>query len=201
MNPGAVFFVLCAIAVLTGALGVVTARSPIRSALGLLVTLLGIAGLFLLLHAEFLAAVQTIVYAGAVVVLFVFVIMVVGPEPGAVEPLDKSRNVRLFGTALMLGFVGLVLGALVASRKPVPFGPARVEHGTVEAVGGLLFSKGLVPLELATVLLVVAIVAALALARGRPALPAAPRAEDPEDASAGRFGGPIETAEPREPAP
>jgi NADH-quinone oxidoreductase subunit J len=184
MNAGSLFFVVCALLVLIGALGVVVARSPIRSALGLLVAVLGMAGIYLLLHAELLAALQVIVYAGAVVVLFVFVIMLIGPDPGPAPDVDRSRTARLFGSALWLGFVGLLLGALGSGVRPIAFGPAPVEHGTVEAVGLSLFSRGLVPFELVTVLLVVAIVAALALARGRTTEERGPLATEGDDASA-----------------
>jgi NADH-quinone oxidoreductase subunit J len=193
MTAGALFFVVCALLVLVGALGVVTARTPIRSALGLLVAVLGVAGLFLLLHAELLAAIQAIVYAGAVVVLVVFVIMVIGPEPAAAAAPDRSRVARGVGAVLMTLLSALLLGLLAAGARPVPLETARVEHGTVEAVGGLMYSQGLVPFELVTVLLVVAVVGVLALVRGRP-----PVGRD--GARPGPHAGPIDTPKPREPA-
>ena len=82
MTAGNVFFALCSIAALVGAMCTVLAKNPIRGAMGLLLTIVGIAGLFLKLNAQFLAAIQLIVYAGAVVVLFVFVIMLLGPDAG-----------------------------------------------------------------------------------------------------------------------
>ena len=83
---GSIFFVFCSLLCLVGALSTVLAKNPIRCAVGLLVTILGIAGLFLKLQAQFLAAIQLIVYAGAVVVLFVFVIMLLGPDAGFLQP-------------------------------------------------------------------------------------------------------------------
>jgi NADH:ubiquinone oxidoreductase subunit 6 (subunit J) len=82
MNVGNVFFALASLLSLFGAFMTVASRSPIRSAVGLLVNIIGIAALFLKLNAQFLAAIQLIVYAGAVVVLFVFVIMLLGPDAG-----------------------------------------------------------------------------------------------------------------------
>src|SRR5262245_52222411 len=75
-----IFFGLAAVLVLLGGIATVAARNPIRGAMGLLTTIVGIAGMFLLLSAEFLAAIQILVYAGAVVVLFLFVIMLLGPS-------------------------------------------------------------------------------------------------------------------------
>ena len=74
------YFGLCALMVLVGGISTVAARNPIRGAMGLLGSILGIAGMYLMLSAEFLAAVQLLVYAGAVVVLFIFVIMLLGPS-------------------------------------------------------------------------------------------------------------------------
>ncbi len=167
MSTGSIFFAVCSIVALAGALMTVLSRNPIRGAVGLLATILGIAGLFLKLDAQFLAAVQLIVYAGAVVVLFVFVIMLLGPDADASGP-GKSQASRFFGGGLLAFLAGvavMLLGRTAAT--PVPFQPARVEHGTLEAVGGLLFTKGLVPFDLATALLVVAVVGAMAVARAR----------------------------------
>ena len=97
MNAGSLLFFVCAVACLVGALSTIVAKNPIRGAVGLLTTIVGIAGLFLVLDAQFLAAIQLIVYAGAVVVLFVFVIMLLGPDAGAGtnvehEPLDGDHH-------------------------------------------------------------------------------------------------------------
>ncbi len=174
MNVGSVFFFLCAAVCVLGALATVAARNPIRSAVGLLATIMGIAGLFLKLQAQFLAAIQLIVYAGAVVVLFVFVIMLLGPDADAGHsvsaPEPSGRLARSFSFVVVVGMLITALSLLVsASEQPTPFRPVSRAHGSVEAVGALLFSKGLVPFELATVLLIVAVVGAIAIARSRPA--------------------------------
>lgn len=169
MTPGNVFFAICAIVCVSGALVTILARNPIRGAVGLLGTIIGIAGLFLQLRAQFLSAIQLIVYAGAVVVLFVFVIMLLGPDAGAVHGTGRARASRaLAGTLLAaLSIVAIVLLGAGATH-PTPFGAVHLEHGTTEAVGGLLFRRGIVPFELATALLIVAVIGAIAVARGRP---------------------------------
>jgi NADH-quinone oxidoreductase subunit J len=169
MSAGSLFFALCALVALLGAIWTITARNPIRGAVGLLATILGIAGLFLRLNAQFLAAIQLIVYAGAVVVLFVFVIMLLGPDAGGTRTAEaKSRISRFIGAALL---AALVIGVLVVIGgtvgEPTTFGPARPEHGSVAAVGGLLFGRAIVAFELATALLIVAVVGAIAVARAR----------------------------------
>jgi len=170
MTVGNVFFALCSIAALVGALCTVLAKNPIRGAMGLLLTIVGIAGLFLKLNAQFLAAIQLIVYAGAVVVLFVFVIMLLGPDAGHIrdtgEP--KAKAARALAGVLMalISLVTLVL-VLRSAEKPTRFGFVGPQHGSVEAVGTQLFTKAIVPFELATALLIVAVVGAIAVARSR----------------------------------
>ena len=160
---GTVAFGLIAVVVLGSALGLVLKRNPIHGALFLVVNLAGIAALYLTLGAEFLAAAQVIVYAGAIMVLFVFAIMVLIPgkeETGA----DPRRRVRLL--ALPVGGVLLVLLVIVVGRAVVVTGPAGAP-GNVEAVGRLLFTDYLFPFELTSVLLLAAMVGVLLLARRR----------------------------------
>lgn len=193
MSAGNLLFFVCAVACIVGALACVVARNPIRGAVGLLATIVGIAGLFLGLQAQFLAAIQLIVYAGAVVVLFVFVIMLLGPDAGtgegarALEP--TGRIARGFSIVVVSGMlVGSIVLLAIASEAPTRFKPVVSDHGSVEAVGGLLFTKGLVPFELATILLIVAVIGAIAIARSRP-----PRRKAPPSASPTRrmFHGPL----------
>lgn len=168
MTPAHAFFGLCSLATLIGALLTVASRNPIRSALSLLLAIGGVAGLFLSLHAEFLAAIEMIVYAGAVVVLFIFVIMLIGPSA---TPSHDARGVtsRFLGS-VSLGTAGLAAAYLAIrqstgrlSEPPAP----RAELGTIDAFGRELFTRGLVPFELAAVLFVVAVVGAIALAQGK----------------------------------
>lgn len=171
MTSGALLFLVCAVACVVGAVATIVARNPVRGAMGLLLTIVGIAGLFLKLSAQFLAAIQLIVYAGAVVVLFVFVIMLLGADAGAVRE-DRARAAKYASGALMsLMAVGVILVLAPRADKVTRFGSVSSEHGTVEAVGKMLFTEGVVPFELATALLIVAVVGAIAVARGKPMQP------------------------------
>lgn len=189
MSTGSIFFAVFALIALVGALVTVTAHNPIRGAVGLLSTILGIAGLFLKLDAQFLAAIQLIVYAGAVVVLFVFVIMLLGPDAGTTAA-PKTHFSRWAGGGMVAFFAGIAVVLLGRTAgTPSPFPPARIEHGTVEAVGRFLFTRGAVPFDLVTALLIVAVVGALAVARGRH-VPAPPRQKE-EDPTRRLFNGPL----------
>lgn len=166
---GMVFFIVMTALAIAGALGTVASKNPIRSAVGLLLTIVGIAGLFVRLNAEFMAAIQLIVYAGAVVVLFVFVIMLLGPDAAAVPSgAPKARLSRIVAGIVML-LVATGAAAYFVGTVPVrkPLRPAAPEYGTVEAVGRELFTRAIVPFELATALLIVAVVGAIAVARSR----------------------------------
>jgi NADH-quinone oxidoreductase subunit J len=161
------FFCLCTLATLAGALLTILAKNPIRSAMALLLAIGGVAGFFLSLNAQFLATIELIVYAGAVVVLFVFVIMLIGPD---VTPSHDSKAAFWRWLAVIVfGLSALATGTLAirASGRPHPLPPARADFGTIDTFGRELFTKGLVPFELATALFVVAVVGAVAVARGR----------------------------------
>jgi NADH-quinone oxidoreductase subunit J len=159
----AVFFVVALVA--TGsALALILRKNAIHGALFLIVNLGSIAVLYLMLGAEFLAAAQVIVYAGAIMVLFVFAIMVLIPGKEETGP-DPRRGARLLAVpigALMF----LLLAIVVAGRWSGPRGPAG-PSGNVAAVGRLLFTNYLFPFELASVLLLAAMVGVLLLARRR----------------------------------
>jgi NADH-quinone oxidoreductase subunit J len=178
MTIGSLFAYACAVVALAGAFSVVLAKNPIRSAMGLLLLILSVAGIFISLDAQFLAAVQLIVYAGAIVILFLFVIMLLGPM--ATPPEDRRGLVgRVFGGGLF-GLAGL--GALTAvcragggPRLVVTAAPST--FGGIDAFGSVLFSDALVPFELSSALLMVAVVGAIAVARGRQGLRSLSRAE------------------------
>jgi NADH-quinone oxidoreductase subunit J len=176
-----VYFYLCAAVAVAGALFTVGAINPIRGAMGLLLTICGIAALFLSLHAEFLAAVQLIVYAGAVVVLFLFAIMLLGPA--ALPPHDReSLPSRVVG-AVGLGLLGVggILSILAGNgQTPRPFPVIKGGEGTIEAVAREIFGPGLVPFEIASALLMVAVVGAVAVARGKQGEAAPPLRTKPE---------------------
>jgi NADH-quinone oxidoreductase subunit J len=160
---GLVAFAMIAVLAVGSALGLILKKNPIHGALFLVVNLASVAALYLTLGAEFLAAAQVIVYAGAIMVLFVFAIMVLipGKEETGVDP---RRRVRL--AALPVGGVLLVLLVIVVGRAVVATGPAGAP-GDVETVGRLLFTDYLFPFELTSVLLLAAMVGVLLLARRR----------------------------------
>jgi NADH-quinone oxidoreductase subunit J len=161
------FFGFSALATLIGSLFVVLATNPIRSAMGLLLAIAGVTALFIGLDAHFLAAIELIVYAGAVVILFVFVIMLIGPD--ATAPHDSKAVFSRTMAAVVFGVFALVTGffMLRAGGGLHPMPPFRADYGTIETFGRELFTRGLVPFELTTALFVVAVVGALAVARGR----------------------------------
>jgi NADH-quinone oxidoreductase subunit J len=160
------YFAICGLLAVLGAFVTVSNPNPIRGAMGLLLMILAIAGLFLSLHAQFLAAIQLIVYAGAIVVLFLFVIMLLGPA--AQTPRDhRGRIPRTFAGvlfALLFGGAGFLVirGAHWAALPPI-----EVPFGGIDKFGEFLFSRGLVPFELSSALLMIAVVGAVAIARGK----------------------------------
>jgi NADH-quinone oxidoreductase subunit J len=164
-------FAAFAVAALAGAVGVVVARKPVHAALFLVLTLFCMAVFFVLQEAHFLAAVQVIVYAGAVVILFLFVIMLLGVDEEDdlfAEPLPGQRPL-----AAVAG-VALVAGLLLMTRGLEPTGEASA-RGTllgagsnVEKVAESLFTDFLWPFEITSVLLVIAVVGAIVLARRTP---------------------------------
>jgi NADH-quinone oxidoreductase subunit J len=168
MNAGSLLFAFCTVLCLFGALTVVLAKNPIRGAMGLLTTIFGIAGLFLRLSAEFLAAMQLLVYAGAVVILFVFVVMLLGANAHVTDRHTGRSLFARIAAGVLISLVGVSCVVLFSSGAFHDFGIIDTTHGTVESVGGLLFRDGLVPFEVATVLLIVAVVGAIAVARTKP---------------------------------
>ena len=178
MTLVALYEYACAALAIAGALSVVIARNPIHSAMGLLLLILSVAGLFIALSAQFLAAIQLIVYAGAIVVLFLFVIMLLGPM--AAPPSDRrGLTARVFGGGLFalagLGALTAVARAGAQARLSMP--PVAPSFGGIDAIGSVLFSDALVPFELSSALLMVAVIGAVAVARGRQGVRSLSRAE------------------------
>jgi NADH-quinone oxidoreductase subunit J len=158
-------FGVFAVVAIGSALGLVLKKNAIHGALFLVVNLGAIAALYLTLGAEFLAAAQVIVYAGAIMVLFVFAIMVLIPGKEETGP-DPRRPYRLM--ALPVGAALLAeLALVVVARRGADTGAAAPIPGGVEAIGRLLFTDYLFPFELTSVLLLAAMVGVLLLARRR----------------------------------
>lgn len=166
-----VCFFLAAFGAIGGALGVVLLRNPFYSVLSLVAHLLSLALLFLLLRAEFLAAAQVVVYAGAVMVLYVFVVAYIG---GADEPLGSERAALrtagpVFAGALLvelcIAIIGSGLKALDSHGASVP-----ADFGSPSQIGQLLLEKFLIAFEVASFLLLIAAVGAVVLAGRRKGL-------------------------------
>lgn len=164
-----VIFVLMGAGALGGALTLVLARNPVYSALGMLGTLFSLAVLYVVQLAHFIAAVQVVVYAGAIVTLFLFVIMFVGidEEEDTTETLKGQRmaSFAVIGGALVFGaYLGLsgLFTWSVAGRSTTPV------NGSIEAVGRQLFTEWLLPFEVTSLLLIIASVGAVGLALFRP---------------------------------
>jgi NADH-quinone oxidoreductase subunit J len=180
-----VLFFIAGIGAISGAIGVVLVRNPFYSVLALVFHLLSLAALFLLLRAEFVAAAQVVVYAGAVMVLYVFVVAYVG---GADEPLRPHAGPGLRSAALLFAgalFVELVIAFLGSSLKGI--GHKGSTHyatgfGTAAQIGQLLLTKFLLAFELASFLLLIAAVGAVVLARRRGGV------GDPSDLDGGDHG-------------
>jgi NADH-quinone oxidoreductase subunit J len=163
----AICFFVAAIFALAGALGVITVRNPFFSVLALVVHLLALAALFLLLHAQFLAAAQVIVYAGAVMVLYVFVAAYVGGVEEAIRPSGPLLTLGpVFAGAL---FIELVIAALGTGLSAINSEGAKVGpgFGAPAQFGELLLNRFLIPFEAASFLLLIAAVGAVVLARRR----------------------------------
>ena len=157
----AVFFLLAGLAV-AGALSLILQRHPIHSALSLIVVMVSLAGLYLLQGAEFIAAVQIIVYAGAIMVLFVFVIMLL--NAGEEERTNLSRMARYVGVPL--GILLLLQLVYWIGRAPAP-PPAAAATGpaSTRTLAMMLFRDFVFPFELTSILILIAILGALVLAK------------------------------------
>ena len=157
-------FIVCAAIVLAGALGVVLARNPVHAALSLVGTLFGMAVLFLNLEAHFLAAVQIIVYAGAIVVLFLFVIMLLGVdrlEDLSVEPITGQR---VLAAIVGLGTFGLAVAFLVTSDIALPVQEA-LTGSNLHQIADVLFTKYVYAFEATAALLTISVVGAVVMSR------------------------------------
>lgn len=160
-------FVLATLMVLAGAVGVVVMRNPVHSALGLVLTLFGVAVHFVALEAHFLAAVQVIVYAGAIVVLFLFVIMLLGvdiAEDLRIEPLPVQRPLAAI---VGVGTAVIVIAAVLRTRSTIARGPELEASGdsNIRLLARNLFSDQVLAFELTSVLLIVAVAGTVLLTR------------------------------------
>jgi NADH-quinone oxidoreductase subunit J len=161
------FFLLFALGAVLGAALMVWQKSPIASALYLVASFASLAGLFVLLHAPFLAAIQVIVYAGAIMVLFLFVIMLLNLRHDVADGMEHTAR-RIFGGLLGLTLLGLGWALLARPWALGPGGsetPERLaETGNTQAVAVRLFTDYVFPFELTSLVLLVAILGVVVLA-------------------------------------
>jgi NADH-quinone oxidoreductase subunit J len=157
-----VFYILGGISVV-GALLMVTRKNPLAGALALVVSMAGLGGLFAMLHAEFVFILQILLYAGAIMVLIIFTIMLLNLTPEELEerPVGKIRGAVILA-AVAAGFIGF-LRVLLLIPEGVPF--VSPTFGDIEEVGALMLGKYLFPFEVISVLLLVAIVGVVILAK------------------------------------
>jgi NADH-quinone oxidoreductase subunit J len=168
-----VVFVLAAAMILGGAVGVVVRSHPVHAALSLILTLFGVAVLFVAQEAHFLAVVQVIVYAGAIVVLFLFVIMLLGVDRTEDITAEPFRIQRPLAAIVGVGVVGLVAASVVAARNAVALrgeGLANAEQtgdhdSNIRQLARSIFGDYVVAFEITSVLLVVAVVGTVMLTR------------------------------------
>src|SRR5882724_7302583 len=160
--PLVVFFALAALAVI-GAVSLILQKHPIHSALSLIVVMVALAGLYLLLGAEFVAAVQIIVYGGAIMVLFVFVIMLL--NAGVEEHTDFSKLAKFGGLPLALALTGLLAAAMIRHGGVVQNNTNPDALASTTDISKLLFTTFVYPFELTSFLILVAIMGALVLAQ------------------------------------
>lgn len=184
MNAELIVFVIFAVAALAGAGTLVLARNPVYSAMGLLLTMFSMAVFYVLNDAHFIAAVQVIIYAGAVMTLFLFVIMLIGVDKreSTTEELPFHRQlVAVLGAGL------IVLLVLAGQGAWVVFDRGGTPNGTIENIADALFGSWMLPFQATILLLTIAAVGSIALARYEGIareIPAVPRTTD-DDGSAG----------------
>ena len=156
-------FIILAVAAVASALNIVIQRNPLYSAVSLIGTLAAVSALYIMLGAQFIAAMQIIVYAGAIMVLFIFVIMLLN-APGEQHVLDKRKWLKYLAAPFAVAMIGeayYIFKSVPAINAPS--GAAAV--GSTESVGVALFTTYLLPFEVTSVLILMAVVGAIVLAR------------------------------------
>ncbi len=160
-------FILASVMVIAGALGVVLRPNPVHAAISLVLTLFGVAVHFVALEAHFLAAVQVIVYAGAIVVLFLFVIMLLGVDKAedlSIEPFPIQRPLAVI---VGIGISGLVIAAIARAKDTIGEGVPLGADGdqNLQALARNLFSDHVFAFEFTSILLIVAVAGTVLLTR------------------------------------
>jgi NADH-quinone oxidoreductase subunit J len=175
-SPGkgmALLFWLFALVAVGGSVFVITRRNLIAAVMGMVGAFIGVAAVYMMLYASFLAILQVLVYAGAIMVLFVFVIMILNrPEDEPVAPTGRvGQAIAVLAILYLVARLAMLLihvhvnPAALGAPAALPIGGEQVAWGSVKAVGTDLFSAGLFPFEAISVLLLIAVVGAIAIAR------------------------------------
>ncbi len=162
------FFLLAIVAIAAG-LGMLLSKNPVSSVLWLILNLFCIAGLYLTLNAQFIAVVQILIYAGAIMVLFLFVIMLLNLD--ALPEINKIEWKKVFGFVLGMGVLALLSYTVAASLDVLPGNismEAAAESGSASALAQVLFSRYALPLEIVGVLLLAATIGAVMIAKRKP---------------------------------
>ena len=170
MLTDTILFYIFAVMVLVGGIMTITRRNAIHSALSLITSLLGVAGLYLLQQAEFLFAVQIVLYVGGIMVLFLFVIMLVNLDQAAKQrQFNRQWLVALAAVAVVAVEIGYFMyrggGSIHIADVPMPGAPSGL--GNTEMIADSLFGEYLLPFEVASILLLVAVVGSVVMAKKR----------------------------------
>ncbi|HBG46417.1 MAG TPA: NADH-quinone oxidoreductase subunit J [Deltaproteobacteria bacterium] len=158
------FFLMFAVTAVCSATAVVSLRNPVHSAISLMLCLFQVAALFILLRSPFVAMVQVFIYVGAVMVLFLFVVLVLDMRKTMMETFPPVDRRLVFGVILVLAAEMLFF---IFASPGVDVVPAPTDGSTVESIGKLLFTKYLFPFEVVSVILLAALVAALVMVKER----------------------------------
>jgi NADH-quinone oxidoreductase subunit J len=184
-----VVFFSAAVMIIGGAIGVITLKNPVHAALGLVLTLFGVAVQFVAMEAHFLAAVQVIVYAGAIVVLFLFVIMLLGIDESidlSIEPIPIQRPLA---AVMTLGLVGMLGAAIVRAQDALVINPGTGidtagetgnNDANIQQLAANLYGDHVFAFQLTSVLLIVAVVGTVLLTRKWPRTDASAGSADSE---------------------
>ena len=157
-------FAALAIVALVGAVGVVLSRNAVHSALYLLLNFATFAAMYIMLGAQFLGLVQIVVYAGAIVVLFLFVVMLIGGEIGDIRSKSRSYTRIVAGIAVAALLLALIF-VIGQSLPPDAVPKGAPDNGSVQAIGAVLYTEYLLPFELASILLLAGMLGGVVLAR------------------------------------
>ena len=166
------FYIVAFLAV-ASAINVLILRSPVYCALSMVATFFFLGVLFILLNQEFVAAIQILIYAGAIMVLFLFVIMLLNLRPGTTPVNMRFGIAKILGIGLTMGILAQLVGVFTSPMARLgPVGKYSAERiaqeGSIEIVADLLFSRYVLPFEVISILLMVSVMGAVVLAKKRP---------------------------------